>query len=86
MASPILLGFWIALSFMFGVMTALSYDLRKKIPAKLAEAMKDAVFKGADVTKLRPIFNHLLWLEFFAFLVTSAAAFAEFLVLSGAIS
>ena len=86
MASLVLLSFWAILAFSFGVMSIRSYKMRKRVPAILEEAMKEADFAGADVKKLRPVFSHLLWLEFVAFLLTCGAAFVEYLTLAGLVS
>ncbi len=83
MASFALLSFWVTLALAFLAMSILSYRMRTIMPTKLEEAMKGADFAGADVKKLEPVFNHLLWLEFGAFLLTSVAAFVEFLTLAG---
>ncbi len=86
MASVILLGFWITLALLFGGMSFLSNRMRKRVPAILKSAMQGQWVSGYDFTKLNALFQHLFWFELVAFLVTSAAAFAEFLVLSGGIS
>lgn len=47
------------------------------MPSHLEKAQEGKWVKGYDFTKLKPIFNHLFWLELIAFLLTCGAAIVE---------
>jgi hypothetical protein len=49
------------------------------MPKAFEEAHKEEYFAGADIDKLKPIFNEMLTLELLAFGLTSISAFVEFL-------
>ena len=70
--------FWLGLSFAFLIMTILSAYTRWKMPRLFEEAEKAAYFQGADIEKLKPIFNHMLTLETLAFFLTAVAAFVDY--------
>jgi len=65
----------------FFAMAWRTYKLRQVIvPKVIEEAQKGALFTGDDVAKLRPIFDHMLKIELFAFVLTGISALVEFLV------
>lgn len=53
------------------------------MPKALEEADKASDFQGADVLKLKPFFNELLFVESVAFFLTFAAALVEALSIKG---
>lgn len=60
-----------------------TYKLRQiMVPKAIKEADDAGLFQGADVTKLKPIFNHMLTIELIAFLLTAFAAIVDFFILS----
>jgi len=69
--------FWLVLALSFGLMSFGSYRGRKAMPSHLEKAQEGKWVKGYDFTKLKPIFNHLFWLELIAFLLTCGAAIVE---------
>ena len=56
---------------------------RTTMPKALEEADKASDFQGADVLKLKPFFNELLFVESVAFFLTFAAALVEALSIKG---
>ena len=49
------------------------------VPMAIEEAQKQAYFAGHDVTKLKPVFDHMLLIEAVAFVLTGIAALVDFL-------
>jgi len=80
MISP--LGFfWLFLAVAFFAMAWRTYKLRQGVvPKAIEEAQKGAYFAGDDVTKLKPVFDHMLLIESVAFVLTGIAALVDFLV------
>ena len=73
--------FWFFLAIAFFAMAWKTYKLRQIIvPKSIEEASKAAYFRGADVAKIKPIFDHILTIEIIAFLLTGITALIEFLV------
>jgi small subunit ribosomal protein S17e len=73
--------FWLFLAVSFLAMAWRTYTLRKiTVPKSIEEAREKAYFAGDDITKLKPIFDHMLAIELFAFTLTAISAFVEFLV------
>ncbi|MGD0424684.1 MAG: hypothetical protein ABSA92_14695 [Candidatus Bathyarchaeia archaeon] len=73
--------FWLCLAITFLVMAWRTYKLRQiTVPKAIEEARRQAYFAGDDVTKLRPIFDHMLAIESLAFALTGISALVEFLI------
>lgn len=58
----------------FLVLAVFNYRFRKTIPKQIERAKKAAAFQSEDVGQLRPIFDHFLWVEIVAFILTAVAA------------
>lgn len=48
------------------------------MPKLFKEAHEGEYFKGANIDKLKPLFDHLLLIEMVAFGLTALSAFIEF--------
>ncbi|MGB9022763.1 MAG: hypothetical protein WCC94_04930 [Candidatus Bathyarchaeia archaeon] len=84
MTSVVLVLFWFSIASGFLFMSLLTLWLRQRIvPRQIAEAKKEEYFAGADVAKLKIIFDHMLLAELLAFLMTSLSAFVEWATLAG---
>jgi hypothetical protein len=77
MQSFFLFLFWIVLAVCFGLMSYGSHKGRKAMPKHLDKAQEGKWVAGYDFRMLKPIFDHLFWLEFLAFLLTCGAAIVE---------
>lgn len=80
MISP--LGFfWLFLAVAFFAMGMYTNRMKQIVMPKLfKEAHEREYFAGADIDKLRPIFDHMLVMESIAFVLTGISALVEFVI------
>jgi hypothetical protein len=74
--------FWLSLGFAFLVMAYQTWKVRQNlVPKSIEEARAGAYFAGDDVTKLKPIYDHMLRIEILAFILSALAAFVTVLTI-----
>jgi hypothetical protein len=75
MQNPVVIGFWLALAVLFGVMAWKTHKTRSvTLPRAILLAKQEEDFKGQDVGKLEPVFKDMLAVEVGAFALTLMAA------------
>lgn len=78
MVSLVLVGFWSCIAIAFAAMSLRTWRVRRVIlPEHIKEADESGYFAGADVKKLKPIFDEMLLWELVAFALTGFCAMVE---------
>jgi len=71
--------FWLSLTVVFSVMGINTYRIKHTLmPKWFKESHEREYWAGADIEKIRPLFDHMLLMEIVAYVLTALSAFVEF--------